>query len=172
MSRRRSRGSGDTDCALDPRGVVTCDIRGKFCRLWERRQLGEACQGEVRGVGQAWWGVEDDQLIVPSCLYTDSLGCEDHICVPLPGIGEPCSPLTDCVSEAYCNVDLVCAPRASFGEPCEGRACALDLRCGWGTGLCEARRPAGQPCEDDHDCLSAECVAGVCQDPGLTRLCR
>ncbi|MBX3183716.1 MAG: hypothetical protein KIT72_06300 [Polyangiaceae bacterium] len=162
----------DADCALDPRGVVTCDFQGKFCRLWERRQLGEACQGEVREAGEAWWDVEDDELIVPSCLYTDSVGCEDGVCIPLPEAGEPCTHLSECVSEAYCSGEQVCVPRQAFGEPCQSGTCELGLRCGSGTGLCEALRPQGQPCEYDHDCLSAECVTGVCQDPGLTRLCR
>jgi len=85
--------------------------------------------------------------------------CSGTTCVPIPGLGEPCTDAAGCTS-GFCT-DGVCCGVASCGA---GSSCAAGAK-----GLC-AKVP-GTACAAGAECGSLACVDGVCCDRACEGQC-
>jgi hypothetical protein len=97
-----------------------------------RGRAGDACKDTCIGAGclRSASGAS-------SCYLNDGLVCSSSlgVCVPLPGLGEPCNDL-------YCAAGLHCS--------------TLDS-------VCQATRPNGEFCESDQECSEETCVDSQCR---------
>ncbi len=105
-------------------------------------------------------------------------GGQCGICVPLPGLGEPCG--AHCALPNFCKDSVCVAPRQP-GQPCEqgectpGSFCASDRHCalpGGEDAACESH----SQCTAPFHCLDARCqrftplpLGGACVDDGQKR---
>jgi hypothetical protein len=80
--------------------------------------------------------------------------CKGTQCLPLGGLGDPCTATADCLAPAFCTEGVCCAVAAcGAAKTCAGAGSRG--RCG----LFD-----GQDCAKDDECGSAHCVDGVCCD--------
>jgi hypothetical protein len=97
------------------------------------------------------------------CLY--GLECRDYSCTEVAGEGEYCLMYgTSCAKRLYCDADSMCRPVPGVGESCYGIGeCAVDLWCDDSSDyICKEFLPEGSPCTEFWQCVSMECVGGVC----------
>lgn len=112
----------DVDCVDD----AYCSSETEVCEA--RKAEGEACSG--------------DQCQSPS------LGCDDGVCTPPPGDGQPCT--SYCAFPYGCERDTdLCRPMKTVGEPCDPSRsiCAIGLTCDGDTNTCVAPGGVGTACE-------------------------
>jgi len=138
--------------------------------------------GQVAAGGECLWDV--DCAANPDNPEHTAVCDVDRRCKLLPAATETCGRLS-CADGLYCDTDLTtlantCAARIAEGNGCNYRMpCVEDLFCQALapeaidteqpletriTGTCAARLADGQPCAGDGDCLSYECLPGVCSD--------
>lgn len=104
----------------------------------------------------------------------DNLYCaKNSKCHSLPGVDEAC-PSNACAEGLYCEYDTEagersCQPLKKSGQKCSlGQLCETALFCDYDAqaleGTCSARQAAGEPCESNSQCLSSECLPGLCDN--------
>jgi len=115
---------------------------------------------------------QDNLVCTPSASYSS------YTCLPLPGSGQPCSPLTGCTDGLYCDgtthpASPVCAAQADNGSSCiQSNACKDGFVCISGT--CAAFLDAGSKCTPSNftGCPSdMTCANGVCKTNGVGTDC-
>jgi hypothetical protein len=138
------------------------------CAVSEKRVgSGEACSGTctIDGSSRECWNDGDG---VGFCYTNDGFSCGvDHRCVPIPGIGEPCTFSTVCKEGAFCDVNGTCSAKRDTGS-CQGGtfdACSDRTYCDFDAGgECSPRKADGAACTgNDDECASNSCSGGTCR---------
>lgn len=146
-----------------PNGSPSCDhVAELYCARLDPTTAHGVCT-PVPQAGEA----------CPDGWCSDDTYCDDaepgsSVCLTRAGVGEACTdPYVPCIHGSYCAAsgrDLpVCRPVPDLGEQCLDGTCLAGLRCDE-TGdkpVC-ALGSDGEPCETSHDCLSNECLEGIC----------
>lgn len=125
-------------------------------------------------------GVSDPPAQGVLCDQARGAMCDrvTHMCVPVHGLGEPCSAVEECDNvTTYCDFQT-CAARRPVGASCEGSLlaeCDGTAYCSPTTQMCVAAGGKGAACSTTAsflgECLSGFCNNGACTDP-LTPLCQ
>jgi len=121
-----------------------------LCHRYKSR--GEGCETES-------WTCDDD-------LYCDS---RSWTCEPYLGAGESCSHNSSaCDDDLYCSSSTqTCLPYPASGESCaETYQCAEGFYCDADT-VCREQKEGGEPCVDYDECLSGDCVDGLCEEGAM-----
>lgn len=132
----------------------------------------------------------DDDCDESSAVCGRDGHCDGAGACRFKGVDEPCGDESCSAGmyspAAYCDGAGACAQPASIScgnYPCQGTLCAVtcnpSVQCPDGlwcdSGSCRAKKPNGGGCNDDVECISSDCVEGVCCDdacPGTCRSCR
>jgi hypothetical protein len=101
-----------------------------------RGRAGDACASTCSDSGCGGFGAPVDGA--STCYLEDGLVCSlsSFMCVPPPGVGEPCGDSWYCAAGAYCDsLVQICQATKSDGDACEfdeecTRGRCADLRCG------------------------------------------
>lgn len=173
----------DEDCAAPESGSVrrvpTTSIFDKICTPVTRGEAGDTCLGtvaEVDGGTVTEWASNATADGGALCDHADNLRCDDatNTCVGAGQLGEACSTMLDCASDAYCAPSGVCSTRLAAGAHCDNYSgeCAGAGVCDDISSTCTLPLPAGAACSDSGGtpCASGSCVEGVCTHP-LAPIC-
>jgi hypothetical protein len=140
-------GAEDSRCAAG----LLCDARTFTCE--SPIALGGACES--------------------SALCTENTYCSRRLlCRPVRGEGEVCAEGIQCAAGLQCISDGVCRDRIAAGEACQPQerssqsSCVSDHVCDTASATCiplERDRAVGETCSRDSQCITGECVDGLCE---------
>lgn len=148
----------DDSCVRMPGEGAAC-LEGYACAEGFYCGSDDACHGE-RGRGEA---CPDGDYSCGDDLYCDG---RSTTCQPYIASGEPCEHASyACDDDLYCSPESgTCRPYPGAGQGCvdSDGSCADDLYCD-AAGQCQRQLGAGAACDEDEQCLSYDCVDGLCE---------
>lgn len=158
----------NSDCAIDARGITTCNLVEAICELDIRAKAGDPCTDGC-SVASVCLGGGDGSFpdyIKSVCWHEDGLTCEIEGCVALPGVGQDCTIFGQCNMQGRCDEETdKCVPRLAIGEgPCTGDTdCVAGSHCADGAPrVCTKLLQAGSACTESQQCCGG-CIGGeVC----------
>lgn len=156
----------DTECKTASCAAGKCDVRIKIGPTASQR-YGDCKRRECDATG-AIIKLEDS-----SDYFNDALECTTDFCkdgasqnLPLPD-GSPCGADNHCYLDACVEcVDWLAGAQCSNGLVCDGFFwCVSPAQCMGKCGGSCAPCPTGSVCAKDSDCVTLNCVNGVCSLP-------
>lgn len=135
--------------------------------------VGLACGFEVRTCGPKPTAGQQCATGPGGSVCADGLACNNDVCGPVPGDGDPCAIGTpECGAGLGCSFEAdgaVCRPLGAAGSACaNSKTCASGTFCSSASSTCVTALAVGAPCSPSEDA----CGEGAClPDPSYVFRC-
>lgn len=97
-----------------------------------------------------------------SCWVDDGLACSSGLCVAIPTLGQPCSDVSRCATDSYCD-GTNCVPQIATGSCSIYDACQSSSYCDTTTYQCTPLKPDGATCISSTECSGGDCLEERCR---------
>jgi hypothetical protein len=160
---------GDDEPDACDRFLVGVKTQGQACEYDDECVSGLECYPEsctkMPTAGQACleWGM---------CAWEYFCGPDD-LCLAYLGSGQVCGDGLYCDDDLYCSEESQnCRPYPGQGGDCADSygSCADDYYCS-ANETCSAQLPSGQACTESEECLSYDCLGGLCAEEEDDDIC-